>query len=129
IFVFVVLGIVAIIARVPIRQFIKAVREPFVIAFATTSSESALPKAMEAMERLGVPPRIVGFVMPTGYSFNLDGTTVYLAMASVFVAQAASTTSAFQMTSAQQIPMMLTLMLTSKGVPAVPRAAFVILFA
>jgi proton glutamate symport protein len=84
-----VFGAVMIIARVPVRQFLRAVREPFTIAFATTSSESALPKAMENMERLGVPARIVGFVMPTGYSFNLDGTTLYLAMASVFVAQAA----------------------------------------
>src|SRR5436189_98465 len=87
--VFFVMGAVMIIARVPIIQFLKAVREPFTIAFATTSSESALPKAMENMERFGVPARIVGFVMPTGYSFNLDGTTLYLAMASVFVAQAA----------------------------------------
>src|SRR5437867_8812668 len=87
--VFFVMGAVMIIAQVPIKQFLKAVREPFTIAFATTSSESALPKALENMERLGVPRRIVGFVMPTGYSFNLDGTTLYLAMASVFVAQAA----------------------------------------
>jgi len=129
IFVVVVLGAVAIIARVPIRQFLKAVREPFVIAFATTSSESALPKAMEAMERLGVPPRIVGFVMPTGYSFNLDGTTLYLAMASVFVAQAAETATGQHMGLGQQLVMMLTLMLTSKGVAAVPRAALVILLA
>src|SRR6267142_4494825 len=129
IFVVVVLGIVAIIARVPIRQFIKAVREPFVIAFATTSSESALPKAMEAMERLGVPPRIVGFVMPTGYSFNLDGTTLYLAMASVFVAQAAEATTGQHMGFGRQIVMMLTLMITSKGVAGVPRAALVILLA
>src|SRR5882762_3759324 len=129
IFVFVVLGIVAIIARVPIRQFIKAVREPFVIAFATTSSESALPKAMEVMERLGVPPRIVGFVMPTGYSFNLDGTTLYLAMASVFVAQAAEATTGQHMGFGRQLVMMLTLMVTSKGVAAVPRAALVILLA
>src|SRR5882724_4292314 len=129
IFVFVVLGIVAIIARVPIRQFIRAVREPFVIAFATTSSESALPKAMEAMERLGVPPRIVGFVMPTGYSFNLDGTTLYLAMASVFVAQAAEATTGQHLGFDRQIVMMLTLMITSKGVAAVPRAALVILLA
>src|SRR5437667_6925307 len=129
IFVFVVLGAVAIIARVPITQFIRAVREPFVIAFATTSSESALPKAMEVMERLGVPPRIVGFVMPTGYSFNLDGTTLYLAMASVFVAQAAETTIGWHMSSGQQITMMLTLMLTSKGVAGVPRASLVILLA
>lgn len=124
-----VFTVVAWIARVPIRKFLKAVREPATIAFATTSSESALPKAMEMMERLGVPPRIVGFVMPTGYSFNLDGTTLYLAMASVFVAQAASTNSDFHMSIAQQIPMMLTLMLTSKGVAAVPRASLVILFA
>jgi len=129
IFVVVVLGAVAIIARIPIKQFLKAVREPFVIAFATTSSESALPKAMEAMERLGVPPRIVGFVMPTGYSFNLDGTTLYLAMASVFVAQAAETVTGQHMGLGQQLVMMLTLMLTSKGVAAVPRAALVILLA
>ena len=129
IFVVVVLGAVALIARVPIKQFLKAVREPFVIAFATTSSESALPKAMEAMERLGVPPRIVGFVMPTGYSFNLDGTTLYLAMASVFVAQAAETVTGQHMGLGQQLVMMVTLMLTSKGVAAVPRAALVILLA
>ena len=124
-----VFGAVALIARVPIWKFVKAVREPATIAFATTSSESALPKAMEVMERLGVPARIVGFVMPTGYSFNLDGTTLYLAVASVFVAQAAATTSGFHMTFGQQIVMMLTLMLTSKGVAAVPRAALVILLA
>lgn len=127
VFVFVVLGAVAVIARVPIRQFIKAAREPFAIAFATTSSESALPKAMEVMERLGVPRRIVGFVMPTGYSFNLDGTTLYLAMASVFVAQAAETASGQHMGFGRQLFMMLTLMLTSKGVAGVPRAALVIL--
>src|SRR5437660_1663260 len=122
IFVLLVFGAVAIIARVPIKQFLKAVREPFTIAFATTSSESALPKAMENMERLGVPRRIVGFVMPTGYSFNLDGTTLYLAMASVFVAQAAEPTNG-HMSFGRQIVMMLTLMITSKGVAGVPRAA------
>src|SRR5947209_7450677 len=122
-FVFFVLGAVMIIARVPVIQFFKAVREPFTIAFATTSSESALPKAMENMERLGVPRRIVGFVLPTGYSFNLDGTTLYLAMASIFVAQAAGVHMPF----GQQIIMMLTLMLTSKGVAGVPRASLVIL--
>ena len=129
IFVVVVLGAVAIIARVPIKQFLKAVREPFVIAFATTSSESALPKAMEVLERLGVPPRIVGFVMPTGYSFNLDGTTLYLAMASVFVAQAVESTTGQHMGFGKQLVMMLTLMVTSKGVAAVPRASLVILLA
>jgi proton glutamate symport protein len=119
---------VMLIARVPIKQFLRAVREPFTIAFATTSSESALPKAMENMERLGVPRRIVGFVMPTGYSFNLDGTTLYLAMASVFVAQAAEPTIG-HMSFGRQIVMMLTLMITSKGVAGVPRAALVILLA
>jgi proton glutamate symport protein len=128
-FVVLVLGTVAVLFRVPIRKFLKAVREPATIAFATTSSESALPKAMESMERLGVPPRIVGFVMPTGYSFNLDGTTLYLAMASVFVAQAAEATTGVHMGWGQQIVMMLTLMVTSKGVAAVPRASLVILLA
>jgi len=123
-----VFGAVMLIARVPIRKFLQAVREPFTIAFATTSSESALPKAMENMERLGVPRRIVGFVMPTGYSFNLDGTTLYLAMASVFVAQAAEPVIG-HMSFGRQIVMMLTLMITSKGVAGVPRAALVILLA
>ena len=114
---------VMLIARVPIRQFIKAIREPFTIAFATTSSESALPKAMENLARLGVPRRIVGFVLPTGYSFNLDGTTLYLSLASVFVAQAAGV----QMSWGDQILMVAVLMLTSKGVAGVPRASLVIL--
>jgi len=114
---------VAWIARVPLRDFINAVKEPATIAFATTSSEAALPKAMENMERFGVPRRIVGFVLPTGYSFNLDGTTLYLSLASVFVAQAAG----IHLTWSQQIVMMITLILTSKGVAGVPRAALVIL--
>jgi proton glutamate symport protein len=129
-FVFVVLGSVAVIARVPIRRFIDAVREPFVLAFVTTSSESALPMAMERMEKFGVPKRIVGFVMPAGYTFNLDGTTLYLAMASVFVMQAiASTVPGFTFGIGQQISMMLALMITSKGVAAVPRASLVVLLA
>jgi proton glutamate symport protein len=128
-FLVLVLGAVAVLFRVPIGKFLKAVREPATIAFATTSSESALPKAMEVMERLGVPPRIVGFVMPTGYSFNLDGTTLYLAMASVFVAQAVEATTGQHMDFGRQIVMMLTLMVTSKGVAAVPRASLVILLA
>jgi proton glutamate symport protein len=123
VFVVFVLVPVALIARVPLRDFIRAVKTPATIAFATTSSESALPKAMENMERLGVPRRIVGFVLPTGYSFNLDGTTLYLALASVFVAQAAGVSLSW----GQQIVMMLTLMLTSKGVAGVPRASLVIL--
>jgi proton glutamate symport protein len=123
IFVVFVLGAVIMIARIPLRRFIEAVKEPFLIAFSTASSEAALPLAMENMERFGVPKHIVGFVMPTGYSFNLDGTTLYLSLASVFVAQAAGV----QLTIGQQVIMMLTLMLTSKGVAGVPRAALVIL--
>jgi proton glutamate symport protein len=129
IFVVLIFGFIIFITRVPLRQFVHAVREPATIAFATTSSESALPKAMQAMERFGVPRHIVGFVMPTGYSFNLDGSTLYLAMASVFVAQAAETTMGWHMGLSQQITMMLTLMLTSKGVAGVPRASLVILLA
>jgi len=123
-----VLGVllpVALIARVPIINFLKAVIEPMSIAFATTSSESALPKAMQAMERLGVPRKIVAFVIPTGYSFNLDGTTLYLSLASIFVAQAAG----MHMDVPTQILLVFTLMLTSKGVAGVPRASLVILLA
>ena len=118
-----VLWPVAALARVPIRRFIRAIKEPWLIAFSTASSEAALPLAMEEMERFGVPRRIVAFVMPTGYSFNLDGSTLYLAVASVFVAQAAGV----HMGLGGQLLMMLTLMLTSKGVAGVPRAGLVIL--
>jgi proton glutamate symport protein len=114
---------VAIMFKVPLRKFIRAVKEPAVIAFSTTSSEAALPRAMEVLERLGVPRRIVSFVLPLGYSFNLDGTTLYLSLAAVFVAQAAGV----QLTAAQQVTMLITLMLTSKGVAGVPRASLVIL--
>jgi proton glutamate symport protein len=114
---------VALFIGLPIRKFIRYVKEPFVIAFTTTSSEAALPKALENMEKMGVPRRIVAFVLPTGYSFNLDGSTLYLSLASIFVAQAAGV----DLTLGQQIVMMLTLMLTSKGVAAVPRASLVIL--
>src|SRR5881398_873265 len=129
IFIVLIFGLVIFIVRAPLRQFVRAVREPAALAFATTSSESALPKAMESMERFGVPPHIVGFVMPTGYSFNLTGSTLYLAMASVFVAQAAETRMGWHMSLGQQITMMLTLMLTSKGVAGVPRSSLVILLA
>jgi proton glutamate symport protein len=122
-FVIVVLGTVIAIARIPLRRFIAAAREPFLIAFSTASSEAALPRALENMERFGVPKHIVAFVIPTGYSFNLDGSTLYLSLASVFVAQAAGV----EMTLPQQLLMMLTLMLTSKGVAGVPRASLVIL--
>jgi len=114
---------IALIFKVPIRKFIRAVKEPAIIAFSTTSSEAALPRAMEVLERLGVPRRIVSFVLPLGYSFNLDGTTLYLSLASVFVAQAAGV----QLSIGHQITMLLTLMLTSKGVAGVPRASLVIL--
>src|SRR5450432_1556976 len=123
IFVALVLGAVVILFRIPLRPFYRAVREPFLIAFSTASSEAALPLALENMERFGVPKHIVGFVIPTGYSFNLDGTTLYLSLASVFVAQAAGVHMSF----GEQLFMMLTLMLTSKGVAGVPRAALVIL--
>ena len=123
VFILVVLLPVALIVRVPIRRFIAAVAEPVPLAFATTSSEAALPRAMEAMEAIGVPRKIVAFVMPTGYSFNLDGTTLYLSLASVFVAQAAGIHMGF----GQQLLMVFTLMLTSKGVAGVPRASLVIL--
>jgi proton glutamate symport protein len=122
-FVLVVLLPVALLFGVPIRKFVQAVKEPAVIAFSTTSSEAALPRAMEVIERLGVPRRIVAFVLPLGYSFNLDGTTLYLSLASIFVAQAAG----IHLSVGQQITMLLTLMLTSKGVAGVPRASLVIL--
>jgi len=114
---------VALIVKVPIRKFIKAVAEPISIAFATTSSEAALPRAMEEMVQFGVPRQIVAFVIPTGYSFNLDGTSLYLSLASVFVAQAAGVHMSF----GKQLLMVFTLMLTSKGVAGVPRASLVIL--
>jgi proton glutamate symport protein len=124
-FALVVIGAVSYLIRVPFLSFVRAIREPFLIAFTTASSEAALPKAMEIMERFGVPKNIVAFVLPTGYSFNLDGSTLYLSLASVFVAQIAGV----QMTIGQQLIMMLTLMLTSKGVAGVPRASLVVLAA
>jgi proton glutamate symport protein len=125
IFVLVVVGGVSAIIGVPFLAFVKAIREPFLIAFTTASSEAALPKSLEIMERFGVPKTIVGFVLPTGYSFNLDGSTLYLSVASVFVAQLAGV----QLSFGRQIVMMLTLMLTSKGIAGVPRAALVVLTA
>jgi proton glutamate symport protein len=115
----------ALLAGVPIRRFLRAVAEPATIAFATSTSEAALPRAMEAMEALGVPRRIVAFVIPAGYSFNLDGSTLYLALASVFVAQAAAVNMGWK----EQLLMMATLMLTSKGVAGVPRATLIVLLA
>jgi proton glutamate symport protein len=125
VFVLGVLVPVMLIAKVPVRRFISAVKEPWLIAFSTASSEAALPRAMQAMEALGVPKRVVAFVIPTGYSFNLDGTTLYLSLASVFIAQAAG----IHLSVSQQVLMMLTLMVTSKGVAGVPRAAIVLLSA
>jgi proton glutamate symport protein len=122
-FVILVLIPTMLIFRIPVRKFIRFVKEPWLIAFSTASSEAAFPLAMERMEQFGVPRRIVAFVLPTGYSFNLDGSTLYLALASVFVAQAAG----IDMPLGTQLVMMLTLMVTSKGVAAVPRASLVIL--
>ena len=116
---------VALLARIPVRGFLRAVAEPATIAFATATSEAALPRAMEAMEAFGVPRRIVAFVIPAGYSFNLDGSTLYLALASIFVAQAAGV----HMGWGEQLLMMGTLILTSKGVAGVPRATLVVLLA
>jgi proton glutamate symport protein len=123
VFALAVLVPVAVLTGVPLKRFIAAVREPALIAFSTTSSEAALPKAFEGLENMGVPRRIVAFVLPTGYSFNLDGSTLYLSLTSVFVAQAAG----IDMPLPTQILMMVTLMLTSKGVAGVPRGALIIL--
>ncbi len=116
---------VMLLFKIPIGGFLKAIKEPALIAFSTTSSEAALPRAMECVEAFGVPRRIVSFIMPLGYSFNLDGSTLYLSLAAVFVAQAAGV----DLTIGQQVTMLLTLMLTSKGVAGVPRASLVILAA
>jgi len=121
----VLLPVALFVARIPLIKFIQAIKKPVSIAFATTSSDSALPSALENMERFGVPRRIVSFVIPTGYTFNLDGTTLYLSLASVFVAQAAGIDLSF----GAQFIIGLSLMLTSKGVAAVPRASLVILIA
>jgi proton glutamate symport protein len=114
---------VMLMFRIPIMGFFRAIKEPAIIAFSTTSSEAALPRAMESVEAFGVPRRIVSFILPLGYSFNLDGSTLYLSLAAVFVAQAAGV----ELTVGQQVTMLLTLMLTSKGVAGVPRASLVIL--
>ncbi len=125
VFLLVVLLPVALLFKIPVKKFIHAISEPVSIAFATTSSESALPVAMERMEEFGVPRKIVAFVMPTGYSFNLDGTTLYLSLATLFVAQVAGIHLSFD----RQLLIVFTLMLTSKGVAGVPRASMVILLA
>jgi proton glutamate symport protein len=114
---------VMVLFRIPIMGFFRAIKEPALIAFSTTSSEAALPRAMESVEAFGVPRKIVSFILPLGYSFNLDGSTLYLSLAAVFVAQAAGV----ELTVGQQVTMLLTLMLTSKGVAGVPRASLVIL--
>ncbi len=116
---------VALLFRIPVAGFLKAVVEPATIAFATSTSEAALPRAMENMEAFGVPRRVVSFVIPAGYSFNLDGSTLYLAVASIFVAQAGGV----HLSLGQQLLMMGTLILTSKGVAGVPRAMLVVLLA
>lgn len=123
VFIGVVLVPIALIARIPIKRFLSHVTEPISIAFATASSEAALPKALENMQKFGVSKKVVGFVIPTGYSFNLDGTTLYLSMATVFVAQMCGV----NLTFGQQVMICLTLMLTSKGVAGVRGASYVIL--
>jgi len=123
IFLIIVLLPVALLFRIPVKKFISKISEPVVLAFATTSSESALPIAMERMEEFGVPRKIVAFVMPTGYSFNLDGTTLYLSLATIFVAQI----TGIHLPIERQLLIVFTLMLTSKGVAGVPRASMVIL--
>jgi len=123
VFIVVVLGAVALIIRLPVRRFISLIKEPALLAFTTTSSESAFPKALENMERLGVPRRIVSFVLPMGYSFNLDGSTLYLSLAAVFVAQMSN----IHLSLGQQLLIVLTLMLSTKGIAAVPRASLVVL--
>lgn len=122
-FVVVVFGSVMAIARIPVRRFIRYVRAPFLLAYSTASSEAALPSALENMEKMGAPKHIVAFVLPAGYSFNLDGSTLYLTLAAMFIAQAANVSLPFT----TQLMMMLTLMLTSKGLAGVPRAALVVL--
>lgn len=123
IFVLAVLLPIALLVRVNLKRFVRYIAEPVSIAFATTSSDAALPRALEQMEKYGVPRRIVSFVLPTGYTFNLAGTTLYLSLASIFVAQAAG----IQLTFEQQLLMLLTLMLTTKGLAAVPRTSLVVL--
>jgi proton glutamate symport protein len=123
VFIVFVLGTVAAIVRLPLRRFLMLVKEPLILAFTTTSSESAFPKALENMEKLGVPKRIVSFVLPMGYSFNLDGSTLYLSLAAMFVAQASN----HELGIGEQLLMLLTLMLTTKGIAAVPRASLVVL--
>ncbi|MBK7762071.1 MAG: cation:dicarboxylase symporter family transporter [Bacteroidetes bacterium] len=122
-FVLLVLLPISYFSKLHIRNLFKAISEPFTLAFATASSESALPKAMKNMEQFGVPRKIVSFVMPLGYSFNLDGTTLYLSLASIFVAQACGV----ELSIGNQLFIVFTLMITSKGVAGVPRASFVIL--
>lgn len=124
-FVVTILFTACAIARVPFFKLLKAAREPFMLAFSTASSEAALPKAMEVMERFGVPKSVVSFVIPTGYSFNLDGSTLYVSLAALFIAQLAGIELSLQ----QQVIMLLTLMITTKGVAAVPRASLVVLAA
>ncbi len=123
VFILIVLVPVAFMIRLPFKRFLQLVREPAMLAFTTTSSESAFPKALENMERLGVPRRIVSFILPLGYSFNLDGSTLYLSLAAIFVAQAANHPLSWK----EQIIMLLTLMLSTKGIAAVPRASLVVL--
>jgi proton glutamate symport protein len=124
-FILLVLVPVLLLARIPVLKFFQAVREPALLAFSTASSEAALPDALKRMVQFGVPRRIASFVMPAGYSFNLDGSALYLSLTALFVAQAAE----IHLSLRQQLPILLTLMLTSKGVAGVPRSGLVVLSA
>lgn len=124
-FIVCVLFPIALVSRVPVKQFLHAVAEPVTIAFATASSEAALPRAMEEMESFGVPRETVAFVLPTGYSFNLDGSSLYQSLALLFIAQAAG----IPLTIGQQVVMLLTLLVSSKGTAGVARASLVIVLA
>ncbi len=125
VFVLLVFLPIALIARLPLKRFLRAIAEPASIAFATASSEAALPRAMESMEAFGIPRQVVAFIIPTGYSFNLDGSSLYASLAAIFIAQAAG----IHLTFSEQLFMVFTLMLTSKGIAGVPRATLVILLA
>ena len=123
VFIVIVLVVACKIINVPFMGLLKTIKDPALLAFTTASSEAALPKAMELMEKFGVPKSIVSFVMPMGYTFNLDGTTMYLTLATLFCAQVVGIEIPLQ----QQLMIMLTLMLTSKGIAGVPRVSLVIL--
>ncbi len=122
-FAFVILGSICFFLKIPFIKLLKEIREPILLAFSTASSESAFPKTVEALEKYGCSTRIISFVLPLGYSFNLDGSIMYMTFATVFIAQAYG----IDMTISQEITMMLMLLVTSKGMAGVPRASLVVI--